>query len=56
MNKFILGAVVALSAGLVMPAWAADGGATEKDAIAMVKKGLAAIKAGPKDKIGRAHV
>jgi cytochrome c len=31
-------------------AWAADGGATEKDAVAMVKKGVAAVKAGPKDK------
>ncbi len=31
-------------------AWAAEGGATEKDAVAMVKKGVAAVKAGPKDK------
>ncbi len=38
---------IALSLG---QAWAADGGATEKDAVAMVKKGVAAIKAGPKDK------
>ncbi len=38
---------LALTAG---SAWAAEGGASEKDAVAMVKKGLAAIKSGPKDK------
>jgi len=31
-------------------AWAADGGATEKEAVAMVKKGVAAVKAGPREK------
>ncbi len=51
MNKIVAGAVFALSASLLAPSWAAEGGATEKDAIAMVKKGLAAIKAGPKDKV-----
>jgi cytochrome c len=35
---------------LPISAHAADGGATKEDAIAMVKKGVAYIKAGPKDK------
>lgn len=49
MNKLALTACVALAlcAGL---AQASEGGATEKEAVAMVKKGVAAIKAGPKDK------
>jgi len=51
MNKIVAGAVFALATSLLTSAWAAEGGATEKDAIAMVKKGLAAIKAGPKDKV-----
>lgn len=43
--------LIALSLGLSLgQVWAADGGATEKEAVAMVKKGVAAIKAGPKDK------
>jgi cytochrome c len=49
MKAFFKMSVVALSLTLGS-AWAADGGATEKEAVAMVKKGLAAIKAGPKDK------
>jgi len=42
-------ALVAIALNLGQ-AWAADGGATEKEAVAMVKKGVAAVKAGPKDK------
>jgi cytochrome c len=36
--------------GMSMSAHAADGGATKDDAVAMVKKGVAYIKATPKDK------
>ncbi len=46
-----LTSVVLLTMGMSLgQAWASDGGATEKEAVAMVKKGVAAIKAGPKDK------
>ncbi len=48
MKAIFTGALLASLA--VGSAFAADGGATEKEAVAMVKKGLAAIKAGPKDK------
>ncbi len=49
MSKLKNLALVAITLSLGQ-AWAADGGATEKDAVAMVKKGVAAVKAGPKDK------
>jgi cytochrome c len=51
MIKHTCVALMAMGLGISQgQAWAADGGATEKDAVAMVKKGVAAIKAGPKDK------
>jgi signal transduction histidine kinase len=47
----LLLSALALSAGLAGPsAWAAAGGATEADAVAMVKKGVAFIKANGKEK------
>ncbi|MEY4766496.1 MAG: hypothetical protein RI907_3169 [Pseudomonadota bacterium] len=49
MNQRIAIALMAL-AGLSFPVYASEGGATDKEAVAMVKKGVAAIKTGPKDK------
>jgi len=43
-------AALALTACL-SSTWAADGGATKEDAVAMVKKGVAAIKASGADKV-----
>jgi cytochrome c len=43
----ILGAAACACSGV---AWAADGGATKDDAVAMVKKGVAAIKSAGADK------
>lgn len=48
--KFNLALSLALSA-LMGTAFAADGGATKDDAVAMVKKGVAAIKSGGADKV-----
>lgn len=42
-------AALTLAAGL-NTAWAAEGGATKEDAVAMVKKGVAHVKAAGKDK------
>jgi signal transduction histidine kinase len=51
MRPILLLSALALSAGLAGPsAWAAAGGATEADAVAMVKKGVAFIKANGKEK------
>ena len=51
MNKrSLLVAVAMLFGGSLAAVHAADGGAGKTEAVAMVKKGVAAIKAGPKDK------
>ena len=47
--KKMLATLIA-SASLVTVAWAADGGASKDDAIAMVKKGVAHVKSVGKDK------
>ena len=49
-TKLALMVSLALSMG-AFNAHAADGGATKEDAVAMVKKGVAAIKAKDKDKV-----
>ena len=49
MNKLKCAVVLSLSA-LTGMAFAADGGATKEQAVAMVKKGVAAIKSGGVDK------
>jgi cytochrome c len=43
--------VLALAASMSSLTWAADGGATKEEAVAMVKKGVAAIKASGAEKI-----
>jgi len=47
--KWMVAALMA-TASLSTPSWAADGGATKDDAIAMVKKGVAHVKASGNDK------
>ncbi len=50
MKHTALTILMALSACLSSPVWAAEGGATKDDAVAMVKKGVATIKASGADK------
>ena len=52
MNKrsLLMMTIALLAGGSLTVAHAADGGAGKTEAVAMVKKGVAAIKAGPKDK------
>ncbi len=47
-SVYVLAAALALTTGF---AWAADGGATKDDAVGMVKKAVAAIKAEGADKV-----
>ena len=49
MNPLGAGTAIALSV-MTGSVWAAEGGATKEDAVAMVKKGVAAIKSGGADK------
>jgi cytochrome c len=49
MNKLFAVTAIALSV-MTGSVWAAEGGATKEDAVAMVKKGVAAIKSGGADK------
>ena len=49
-KRSLLLAVAMLFGGSLTAVHAADGGAGKTEAVAMVKKGVAAIKAGPKDK------
>jgi len=49
MNKLLGTTALALSV-MTGPVWAAEGGATKEDAVAMVKKGVAAIKSAGADK------
>jgi len=48
--RYIAASVLLACSGLTVQALAADGGASRDDAVAMVKKGIATIKAGGKDK------
>ncbi|TBO34279.1 histidine kinase [Aquabacterium lacunae] len=48
--RTIAASLLLACAGLTLNAQAADGGASRDDAVAMVKKGVAALKGGAKDK------
>ena len=50
MQRHLAALVFTMALPLVTAGWAADGGATEADATAMVKKGVAYIKANGHDK------